>query len=113
MISSQYANDVQAQRRGVTFHQRVLVVELQFDLGQLLQNLNAHVDETENIQCHFHQIEQKRHVLLHRQIIAIAHGKAVEHLLHGDGALPGHHILIEIGHCLEFAGGRLEIEFTA
>lgn len=52
-------------------------------------------------------------MLLHRQIVIVAGGKAIEHFLYGNSTLPCHHILVEIGHRLKFVGYRLEFKFTA
>lgn len=114
MISPQHADHIQPQAGRIPSHQRrALGHQLRLHFGQLLQHLDAHVNQPVDVQRHLHQIEQERHVLVHRQIVAVAHRKAVEHLLHGNRALPRHHVLIEERQRLALVRRRLEAKLVA
>lgn len=114
MVPPQHPHDIQTQRSGVIPRQhRILRNQLRLDLGQLLQNLDTNVDQPINIQRKLHQIEQERHVLLHRQIIRVPRRKRVQHLDHRDAALPRDDVLVEVAQTLALLRRGLEVELVA
>lgn len=113
VVPPKNADHIQAERRGVVAHERrVLHDELRLHLRQLLQNLNANIDEPVNIKRELHKIEEERHVLLNRQIVRRPGGKGVQHLHDSHAALPRDHVLVEVAQGLALLRGGLEVELV-
>lgn len=114
MVSPEHANGVKAQAGGVAPDKLAAPSgKLIFNFRQLLEYLNANVDEAVNIEGELHEIKEESNVLLNWQIRAAGIGKCIQHLDHLSGALPRDHVLVEVAQVLKLVSDALKIELVA